>query len=108
MNHSAGTLQRVAYFLIVAVITVYILIIGQFIIVPMIFAALLSIMVQPLCNFLERYIKWKVPAILLSFLALLIPATGIIMFFSYQMGEVIRNMPAITENLQHTSDFVFN
>ena len=107
MNSSAGTLQRFAYFLIIAVITVYIMVIGKFIIVPLIFAALLSIMVQPISNFLERYIRWKVPAILLTFLAVLIPVSGIIMFFSYQLGDVIQNMPAIAGNLQHTADVVF-
>jgi len=103
-----GTIQRVAYFLIVAVISVYILIVGKFIIIPLIFAALLSIMIQPICNFLEKYIRWKVPAILLSFVVILIPISGIIMFFSYQLGDVIQNMPAITENLKHTSDIVFS
>ncbi|MBS3807674.1 MAG: AI-2E family transporter [Bacteroidales bacterium] len=107
MNQSAGTLQRFAYFLIITVITGYVLVIGKFIIVPIVFAALLSIMVQPISNFLERYIRWKVPAILLTFLAVLIPVSGIIMFFSYQLGDVIQNMPAITDNLKHTTDLVF-
>jgi len=103
-----GTIQRVAYFLIVAVISVYILIVGKFIIIPLVFAALLSIMIQPVCNFLERYIRWKVPAILLSFVVILIPISGIIMFFSWQLGDVIQNMPAITDNLKHTSDLLFS
>ena len=107
MNQSGGTLQRFAYFLIITVITVYVMVIGKFIIVPIVFAALLSIMVQPISNFLERYIRWKVPAILLTFLAVLIPVSGIIMFFSYQLGDVIHNMPAITDNLKHTTDLVF-
>lgn len=103
-----GTIQRVAYFLIIIVITVYILIVGKFIIIPLVFAALLSIMIQPVCNFLEKYIRWKVPAILLSFVVILIPISGIIMFFSYQLGDVIQNMPAITDNLKHTSDLLFS
>mgnify|MGYP001047079961 CR=1 FL=1 len=107
MNQSGGTLQRFAYFLIITVITVYVMVIGKFIIVPIVFAALLSIMVQPISNFLQRYIRWKVPAILLTFLAVLIPVSGIIMFFSYQLGDVIQNMPAITGNLKHTTDLVF-
>jgi len=107
MNQSSGTLQRFACFLIIAVISVYILVIGKFIIVPMVFAALLSIMVTPISHFLERYIRWKVPAILLTFLAVLIPVSGIIMFFSYQLGDVIQNMPAITGNLKQTTDIVF-
>jgi len=107
MNQSAGTLQRFAYFLIITVITGYVLVIGKFIIVPIVFAALLSIMVQPISNFLERYIRWKVPAILLTFLAVLVPVSGIIMFFSYQLGDVIQNMPAITDNLKHATDLVF-
>jgi predicted PurR-regulated permease PerM len=107
MSQTAGTLQRLAYFLIVAVITVYIMVIGKFIIVPLVFAALLSIMVAPVSRFMERYIRWKVPAILLTFLAVLIPVSGIIMFFSYQLGDVIQNMPAITGNLKQTADTLF-
>ena len=107
MNQSMGTIQKIAYSLVVLVIGVYILVIGKFIVIPLVFAALLSIMVQPLSSFIERYIKWKVPAILLTFLAVLIPVSGIILFFSYQLGDVIQNMPAITGNLMHTSDIVF-
>jgi predicted PurR-regulated permease PerM len=83
------------------------MVIGKFIIVPLIFAALLSIMIQPLCNFFESYIRWKVPVILLAFLAVLIPVSGIITFFSYQLGDVIQNMPAITDKLQESSDLFF-
>src|SRR6056297_291479 len=107
MNQSTGNIQRIAYSLIVIALLVYVLIIAKFIIVPLIFAALLSIMVQPICNFLERYIRLKVPVILLAFLVVLIPLSGIITFFSYQLGDVIQNMPAITDRLQHTSDLLF-
>jgi len=107
MNQNTGHLPRLASFLIIAVILVYIMIVGKFIIVPLIFAALLAIMVQPICNIFEKYIKRKVPVIFLTFLAVLIPLTGIIMFFSYQLGDVIKNMPAITERLQHASELFF-
>jgi predicted PurR-regulated permease PerM len=107
MYQSPGTLQRLASFLIIIVIVVYVMIIGQFILVPLIFAALLSIMVQPICGFLERYIKRKVPVIFLAFLVVLIPLVGIIMFFSYQLGDVIQNMPAITDRLQQASELFF-
>ena len=107
MYQSPGTLQRIASFLVIIVIVVYVMIIGQFILVPLIFAALLAIMVQPICKFLERYIKRKIPVILLTFLAVLIPLTGIIMFFSYQLGDVIQNIPAITDRLQYASELLF-
>jgi len=107
MSSNSGNLQRIASFLIITVIVVYIMIIGKFILVPLIFAALLSIMVQPICNRLEVYIKRKIPVIIVSFLAVLIPLTGIIMFFSYQLSDVIQNMPAITDKLQHSSEALF-
>ena len=107
MSSNSGNLQRIASFLIITVIVVYIMIIGKFILVPLIFAALLSIMVQPICNRLEKHIKRKVPVIILSFLVVLIPLTGIIMFFSYQLSDVIQNMPAITDKLQHSSEALF-
>jgi len=107
MYQSPGTLQRIASFLVIIVIVVYVMIIGKFILVPLIFAALLAIMVQPICKFLERYIKRKIPVILLTFLAVLIPLTGIVMFFSYQLGDVMQNIPAITDRLQYTSELLF-
>ncbi len=107
MSHTSGNLPRIASLLIILVIVVYILIIGKFIIVPLIFAALLAIMVQPICNFIERFIRRKIPVILLSFLIVLIPLIGIIYFFSYQLGDVIKNMPAIADRLQHASELFF-
>ncbi len=108
MAQTSGTLQRLASFLFIIVVVVYVMIIGQFILVPLIFAALLAIMVQPICNFLERYIKRKIPVIFLAFLVVLIPLTGIIMFFSYQLGDVIQNMPVITDRLQQASELFFS
>ncbi len=108
LNQSTGNIQRIAYAMIVIALLVYLMIIAKFIIVPLIFAALLSIMVQPICNFLEPYIRLKVPVILLAFLVILIPLSGIITFFSYQLGDVLLNMPAITDKLQHTSELLFN
>lgn len=107
MNQPTSNLPRIASLLIIMVIIFYIVIIGKFILVPLIFAALLSIMVQPISNKLELFIKRKVPVIFLTFLAVLIPLTGIVMFFSYQLGDVIHNMPAITERLKDSSDALF-
>jgi len=107
MNQSNGNIQRIASSMIIIALLIYLLIIGKFIIVPIIFAALLAIMIQPVCNFLERYIKVKVPVILLSFIIVLIPVGGIITFFSYQVGDVLQNMPAIADKLQHSSDLLF-
>ncbi|MFP4621235.1 MAG: AI-2E family transporter [Bacteroidales bacterium] len=107
MNQSTGNIQRIAYSMIIIALLIYLLIIGKFIIVPMIFAALLSIMIQPICNFLERYVHAKIPVIILSFIIVLIPVGGIITFFSYQMGDVLQNMPAIADKLQHSSDLLF-
>lgn len=107
MNQSNGNIQRIASSMIIIALLIYLLIIGKFIIVPIIFAALLAIMIQPICNFLERYIHAKIPVILLSFIIVLIPVGGIITFFSYQMGDVLQNMPAIADKLQHSSDLLF-
>jgi len=108
MNQTSGHIQRIAYSLITLVIVVYVFIAGKFIIIPLIFAALLAMMIQPICNFLERYIKFKIPVILLSLLTVLIFLFGIIMFFSYQLGDVISDMPAITDKLQQSSNQLFN
>lgn len=108
MNQTSGHIQRITYSLITLVIVVYVFIVGKFIIIPLIFAALLAMMIQPICNFLERFIKFKIPVILLSLFTVLIFLFGIIIFFSYQLGDVISDMPAITDRLQQSSNQLFN
>lgn len=107
MNQSTGKIQHIAYSMIIIALLIYGLIIGKFIIVPIIFAALLSIMIHPICDFLERYIHAKIPVIILAFIIVLIPVGGLITFFSYQLGDVIQNMPTIADRLQYSSDLLF-
>lgn len=107
MNQSSGVLVNIAAFLLIVVVAVYIMIIGKFIIVPVIFAALLAMLMQPLCGFVEKYIHKKIPAILISFLLVIIPLTGIVYFFSSQLADVIKNMPAITDRLEQATEIIF-
>lgn len=107
MNQSSGILVNIASFLIILVIAGYVLIIGKFIIVPIIFAALLAMLLQPICSFIEKFIHKKIPAILITFLVVLIPITGVVYFFSSQLTDVIRNMPVITDRLQQATEIIF-
>ncbi len=107
MNKSTGKLQNFAFFLISVLIISYLMVAGRVIVLPLIFAGLLGIMIQPVCTFLEKYIKWRVPSIFLSFIVVLIPISLIFYFFTYQLGDVIQNMTAITGKLQKGGELIF-
>jgi len=99
--------QRTAYLLITLTLGTYLLIVGKFILVPLTFAAILAVMLQPLCAFYDRLIPFKSISILLAMLTILIPIAGIISFFSIQLTEVFRNLTSITSNLKGSFDEIF-
>lgn len=99
--------QRTAYLLITLFLSTYLLIIGKFILVPLVFAAILAVMLQPLCAFYDKFIPVKSLSILLAMLTIIIPIAGIISFFSLQLTEVFSNLTSITSNLKSSIDDIF-
>jgi len=99
--------QRTAYLLITLFLSTYLLIIGKFILVPLVFAAILAVMLQPLCTFYDKFIPVKTLSILLGMLTIIIPIAGIISFFSMQLTEVFSNLTSIASNLKSSLDDIF-
>lgn len=107
MEARKSTLQRITFFLIALIALFIILQEGQFILGPLAFAFLFTVMLQPICDFYERLIKYPIPAIILTLLTIIIPLGIIITLFSIQMGNIIHNLPDITSKLGKGLEEIF-
>lgn len=96
MNQKSFSLSRVAEIFIVIVLGFIILREGKFIFGPLAFSVLFAVMLLPVCVFFERFIKYKIPSILLTLLSVTILLTGIIVLFSVQLSNILNNMTDIT------------
>lgn len=96
MNHKSVSSQRAAHLFIVIVLGYIILDHGKFILGPLTFSILFTIMLQPLSDFFERFVKYKIPAILLTLLSVTIGLGVIITLFSVQFTSIVNNLPDIT------------
>lgn len=76
----------------------FLIFIGQDIIVPIAFSALLAILLLPINNWLQKRIG-RVPAILLSIFASLVVIAGVIYFLSMQIADFSDDLPAIKRQL---------
>lgn len=112
MKRQTVSFQHLAYILIVIVLGFIILKQGKFILIPFTFSALFAIMVQPLCNFFERIVKYRIPAILLTLLSVIVVIGLIITLVSVQLTSIINNLENITgkisEGLEQILDWLNN
>jgi predicted PurR-regulated permease PerM len=75
----------------------FIIYIGQDIIVPIAFSVLLSILLLPINNWLERHRIRRIPAIILSIFVSLVIIGGVIYFLSVQIAGFMDDWPAIKQ-----------
>lgn len=108
MRKQSGLFQQLAYFFIVVVFGYLILVHGKFILTPMAFAILLTIMLQPLCRFFERLVKYKVPAILLTLLSVIVGLGILITVFSVQLTVILNNLENITGKITQGLEKILN
>jgi len=94
------SLSRLAHFLLVSVLGVFILIQAKSLLIPLVFALFFSSMLHPLCSWLERWIPNRVVAILLAFVIALLPVALIVTYFSVELSDVFRDLGAIGERLK--------
>ncbi|MDH3650112.1 MAG: AI-2E family transporter [Saprospiraceae bacterium] len=95
-----SNLQRYVWILIAVILTIYALIKARILLIPVVFAGLLFITMLPVYKRWLRIIKSDVLSAVATILTVLIPLVGILMFFSIQIVEVGKNLPAIGENMQ--------
>jgi predicted PurR-regulated permease PerM len=84
-----------------------IIIVGRDIITPILMAFFLSIMLLPVYRFLRNKARFgEVPSIGLSLLLLVLIMSGLVWFFSAQIGTVVSDFPQIKQNVTtHLNSF---
>lgn len=80
-----------------------ILIYGKFILMPLAFAALIAMLLEPLCQRLERAKLNRVPAIIVSMVLLFIVLGGIISLLSMQLVQFADRLPEANQKIQAVS-----
>ncbi len=99
MDQKKSSLQRLAYGLAIIVLGYIVLKHGQFILGPLTFALLFTVMLAPVSDFFESLVKFKIPAILLTILSVTLVLGVIITLFSVQLTSIISELPNITEKV---------
>jgi predicted PurR-regulated permease PerM len=77
----------------------YILYIGQRIILPIIYALIFAILLNPVVNFLHRHNINRVIAILLSILAAIIFTGGVVYFIGMEISQLKETFPALQQKI---------
>jgi len=108
MKSRSISLEKIFYFIASSTLIVFILYVGRFVLAPIVFGCLFAVLLMPICRFFERGIRFRVPSILLAILAILIPLVGIILLFTFQMIDIFKHMPSITQQLSDNVDQFFN
>jgi predicted PurR-regulated permease PerM len=94
------TIQHIAYFIISLIGTGWILHIGDFMILPLIYAVFIGILLRPMVNWLQKYIKLRGLAIVISYISVFVPFILISGMISYQLMEIVDGLPSIGQSLQ--------
>ncbi len=94
-NNELPILLQFALVIIGAIGLFFILYIGKAILIPLVFALLLAILVNPVVNFLTKYKINRVVAILLTVVATLLLFIGFMYFITSQMAMFKESFPEI-------------
>ncbi len=100
-------LQRIAALLTIAVIVIWVFIIAKPLLNPFVFAILLSLMIKPVVNFWERFVRSRITALVLAFLVIVVPLTGISYFICWQSIDIFSDMPSLTDKVEKGLDETF-
>ncbi len=95
-----STLRNMTYWTIIIIGCGWLLYIGKSLILPLLFSCLFAIFLMPLTKFYKKRIKFLWVSILLAFLTILIPLSGILLLFSFQLVEMIENLPSIANQVE--------
>lgn len=97
MNHFS--LQKSVYVLLFLFGAIAGLVFAKPFLVPLAFAALIAMLLLPVCRWLEKKGVHRILAILLSLLTILLLFAGIIWLISWQVGDLAKNSGEIEKNL---------
>ena len=93
-------IQRLTYSFVIIALVVFFMYIARALLIPLAFGVLFTLMFLPLIHFFERWVKHRVPAILLTFITVLVPLLGLLTALGFQFYRLIEGIPAIGARLQ--------
>ena len=99
MTEKLPLYHKLSVILIGIVVFFYILFIGQEILVPLAFACLLAILLNPIVNFLQRKKVNKIVAIVLSIILMMLVAAGILYFIGSQASKFADMLPELKQKV---------
>lgn len=108
MQSNSVSIQRITAFALLLFLGIYLLVVGQNILIPLAFGALFAFMLKPVCALFERWVKWRIPSIFFSMLAVAIPFVMLLFFFSTQLVNVFDDMPSIKEKVNTGVEVLYN
>lgn len=85
--------------MIIVALSTYFMIVAKSILIPIVFAVLLSMLLLPVKRFYKRYIKSEGLAILATMASAVIPIAGVLTFFSIMLADIVASLPSITREL---------
>ena len=94
------SVQRLTYYLLCLSIVLVLLYVGRSFFIPIAYGVFFAFMLKPLCDRIERLVRNRVVAILLSYLVILLVFGGIMFFFAIQIREVITSAGDIVGKLE--------
>lgn len=100
MRKPAFDLRKASHFLIILTLVGLLLFFAKTIILPLLFAVIFSLILDPICSFFQKYLRWRWLAILATFLAIFIPVSIGIFLFTYQLKGAVEDYSLITERLE--------
>ena len=93
-------LKNYVLIVIAIILTVFVLIRGKAIFVPLVYAIILFLLLLPVHQHWMGWVKNRFGAVMLTLLSLLIPISIVVLFFSFQIAEVVQKLPSIGERLE--------
>lgn len=107
MNEFTLNIQRFAAFMVSLFLVTYLFIVGKPILAPLIFAAFLAFLLNPIAGWLEKGIGNRPVSILLSMLVVITPVLSVVAVFGVQLGEIIGDLDNIRQQLNQGVEQVF-
>jgi predicted PurR-regulated permease PerM len=96
----ASAIRQSAYILLFFIAFFYIITSLKFLLAPLAMAGLLAFLLEPICEFYERWLG-GITSIFLTLLTVLIPTVLFIYFAGYQVGSVFSNLPSIFDQVEN-------
>ena len=108
MKNAGISLRNIFYLLGITTLLVWIVITAKVILIPVLFSILLALFLNPIVNFIERFIRNKVLAILVSYITAVIPFLLVLGFFFNQSRILFSSLPSSKEKLREKMNLIMD